>query len=105
MSIEAKHFEMLIDTLNYALRQLYYILSKINDYYDDLENEVFYNIKTIIYPMLCDVSKETGISFQMVRNKWWWNYYDLYYKQITPNSNPHKCWSGDSDSDDDLPDN
>ena len=104
MNLEVEHFEKLIDVLNNVFNILYCTITRIK-YYEDLIEEIDKNIETIIYPMLCDISKQTGISFQMVRNKWWWNYYDLYYKQITPNSNPHKCWSGDSDSDDDLPDN
>ena len=81
MNLEVKHFEMLIDTLNYALRQLYYIFDHIK-YYDDLIDEVDENIYTFIYPMLCEVSKQTGLSIQMLIYRW----FDSYMKQITPNT-------------------
>ena len=99
MNLEVKHFEMLIDVINKLLEQTYYVLSRIK-YYDDLKDEVDNNIKSIIYPMLCDISKQTGLTISMLRNKWWWNYYDLYYKQITPNTPPDKFWSECSDDDD-----
>ena len=98
MNLEVKHFEMLIDTLNYALRQLYYILSKINDYYDDLIDEVDENIATVIFPKLCKISKQTGLSIQMLKYRW--SDFFTYMKQITPNTSSDKFCSDWSDNDD-----
>ena len=97
MSIEVKHFDMLIDVINKLLEQTYYILSRIK-YYDDLENEVEGDIDTIIYPMLCEVSKQTGISFPMVINKGFYKFFRTDTKQITPNTIT-------DDDDNDLTDN
>ena len=95
MNIEVEHFEMLIDTLNYALRQLYYIFDHIK-YYDDLIDEVDNNIKSIIYPKLCKISKQNGLSIQMLKYRW----FDSYIKHITPNTSSNKFWSECSDDDD-----
>ena len=98
MNIEVKHFEMLIDTLNNVLSQLYYVLSRIK-YYDELTDEVNNYIQTSIYPMLCDISKQTGLSIEMLRNRGFYKYYNTNIKQITPNTLSDKFWS-DWDGDD-----
>ena len=95
MNLEVKHFEMLIDTLNYALRQLYYIFDHIK-YYDDLIDNIEEKIETIIFPKLCKISKQTGLSIQMLKYRW----FDSYMKQITPNTLSDKFWSECSDADD-----
>ena len=97
MNIEVKHFEMLIDTLNYALRQLYYIFDHIK-YYDDLIDNIEEKIETIIFPKLCKVSKQTGLSIQMLKYRW--SDFFTYMKQITPNTSSDKFCSDWSDNDD-----
>ena len=98
MNLEVEHFEKLIDVLNNVFNILYCTITRIK-HYEDLIEEIDKNIETIIYPMLCDISKETGLTIEMLRSRCSYRWYYTNIKQITPNSNPNKYWSEDSDSD------
>ena len=100
MNLEVKHFDMLIDTLNNVLNILYCTITRLK-HYEDLIEEIDKNIETIIYPMLCDISKQTGLTIEMLRNKGFYKYYNTDIKQITPNTLSDKFWS-DWDGDDTL---